>query len=108
MQFCISPLPLVRSKLSDTRLVHSDCMMVHIFLLTGDDTTDVSPTQELTVRFTIVWIIVGAVALVVLIVIFSIVFLLGFLYSRKRKGTDAFNNTGMQLYIMGVKACSTV
>ena len=84
--------------------------MVYIFLLTGDDTTDVSPTQEPTVRFTIVWIIVGAVALVVLIVvIFSIVFLLGFLYSRKRKGTDTLDiNTGMQLYIMGVKACSTV
>ena len=81
-------------------------MVLHIFLycsLTGDDTTDVPPTQEPTVRLTIVWIIVGAVALIVLI---AIVCLFGFLYSRKRKrmGTLGFN-TGMRLYIMGVKAC---
>ena len=83
-------------------------MVVHFFLycsLTGDDTTDVSPTQEPTVRLTIVWIIVGAVALIVLI---AIVCLFGFLYSRKQKGTDTLDiNTGMQLS-WGVKACSTV
>ena len=84
-------------------------MEVHIFLycsLTGDNTTDVSPTQEPTVRLTIVWVIVGAVALIVLI---AIVCLFGFLYSRKQKRTGTLDiNTGMQLYIMGVKACNTV
>ena len=75
--------------------------MVHVFLycsLTGDNTTDVSLTQEPTV---IVWIIVGAVALVVLTAVLATVSLCGFLYSRKRKRTDTFDiNTGMQLYIM--------
>ena len=71
-------------------------MVVHIFLccsLTGDETTDVSPTQEPTA---IVWIIVGAVALFVLIVVFSTVCLCGFICSRKQKRMDTFHiNTGI-------------
>ena len=74
-------------------------MVVHIFLycsLTGDDTTDVPPTQEPTA---IVWIIVGAVALLVLIVVFSTVCLCGFICSRRQR-MDTFDiNTGMHAIV---------